>query len=94
MKKKTQLSALIIINYFIALMMFISALITKAHGLIPFGFAILIGTTIVRYLGKSETIINIRKNNNTYETKINKPTFSLTEYATKQWNRFITWLNT
>jgi len=93
MKKKEQLQALIIINYFIAIMMFASALITKAHGLIPFGFAILIGTTIVRYLGKSETYLTIRNTNNTYETKVNKPTFSLTEYVMKYWNQFIAWLN-
>jgi hypothetical protein len=94
MKKKEQLQALIIINYICALIMFITALSAKAHVLIPFGFVILICTTIIRFAGKSETIINIRKNNNTYETKINKSTFSLPEYATKQWNRFITWLNT
>jgi hypothetical protein len=93
MKKKQQVQVLIIMNFFLCLLMFITALITKAHGITPFAFMLLIGTIIIRFSGKSEVYINITKNKNSYESKINKPTFNLWDYLGKQYDRFIVWLN-
>lgn len=94
MKKKQQLQVILLINYSLCLCMFIIALITKNYTLTVFGSLLLIGTTVVRFSSKSETYFTITKNKNSYESKINKPTFNLWDYLEKQYDRFITWLNT
>ena len=93
MKKKEQLIVIMIVNYMTCTGMCIIALIKQNIAVGTFGIFLLLATSLVRYLGKSEIHVSNYKNIGKSEVNSNKPSFNLSNYFEKLSNRFINWLN-
>lgn len=90
MKKKQQILLYHILIYGCALAIFLTGLITKQHILTPFGFILLIGGTVIRFLAKRETTYTLKE---VQASEIAKPKLTINQAWEKFWERFINWLN-